>query len=46
LASIQSLLGSYEVVTEDGKKLALAHPGSIIVPPRSSNSGAVSGSHG
>jgi hypothetical protein len=46
LASIQSMLGSYEVVAEDGKKLALAHPGSIIAPPPPSNSGAVSGSHG
>ena len=33
-AAIEPLLGSYEVVAADGKKLALAHPGSLVVAPR------------
>jgi 4-amino-4-deoxy-L-arabinose transferase-like glycosyltransferase len=46
LPSIQSKLGAYEVVASDGKKLALAHPGSIIALPQPFNSGVVYGSHG
>lgn len=46
LGSIRTKLGSYAIIAEDTKKLALAHPQSTVAPARSSDSIEASHSNG
>jgi hypothetical protein len=46
-AAIEPMLGAYEVVASDGKKLALTHPGSLAAPhPPPSPATAMHGADG